>query len=143
MVAQLVEHERIETTLPKAKELRRLADRAVTLAKAGDLAARRAALPLVQGSKETVSKLFGPLAERYAEREGGYCRVLRSRQRLGDGAEMAVVEFVDRPGELRPARPAGGGSSRGGGGGGEEDAAAFLPAAAKAALRSGAPGSEE
>ena len=131
MVAQLVEHERIETTLPKAKELRRLADRAVTLAKAGDLAARRAALPLVQGSKETVAKLFGPLAERYAEREGGYCRVLRSRQRLGDGAEMAFVEFVDRPGELRPARPVGRGSKT-------EENVAFLPAAAKAALRSGA-----
>ena len=126
MVAQLVEHERIETTLPKAKELRRIADRAVTLAKAGDLAARRAALPLVQGSKETVTKLFGPIAERYALREGGYCRVLRSRSRLGDGAEMAFVEFVDRPGELRPARPCRSKES--------SDENVFLPAAARAAL---------
>ena len=131
MVAQLVEHERIETTLPKAKELRRVADRAVTLAKAGDLAARRAALPLVQGSKETVAKLFGPLAKRYAEREGGYVRVLRSRSRLGDGAEMAFVEFVDRPGELRPARPA---SAKKGGE--SEGDSLFLPAAARAALSS-------
>ena len=138
MVAQLVEHERIETTLPKAKELRRVADRAVTLAKAGDLAARRAALPLVQGSKETVAKLFGPLAKRYAEREGGYCRVLRSRSRLGDGAEMAFVEFVDRPGELRPARPPAAGGRKS-----EEDGGVFLPAAARAALSAAPPRSED
>lgn len=107
MVAQLVRHERLETTLPKAKELRRVADRAITLGKAQDLAARRAAAALLPrgGNDGTLAKLFGPLAERYAGREGGYTRVLASRVRSGDGARMAWIEFVDRPGELRRARP--------------------------------------
>lgn len=135
MVAQLIRHERIETTLPKAKELRRLADKAVTLGKDGSLAARRRAAGLLHASPGTtaeVSKLFGELAARYAGRQGGYTRVLASRLRPGDGARLGVVEFVDRPGELRPAR----GGGRGGAGGGE--ATALWPAAARAAV--GAPG---
>jgi large subunit ribosomal protein L17 len=144
MVAQLIRHERMETTLPKAKELRRLADKAVTLGKAGDLPARRAAASLLHSSAGTsaeVAKLFGELAARYAGREGGYTRVLASRLRPGDNARLAVIEFVDRPGEMRPARPGRGG----GGGGGPGDASALpptlsslWPAAARAAVGGGA-----
>ena len=107
MVAQLVRHERLETTLPKAKELRRVADRAVTWGKTGDIPARRAAAAFLPraGNDGTLAKLFGPLAARYADREGGYTRVLASRVRGGDGARMAWIEFVDRPGEMRRARP--------------------------------------
>ena len=97
-------HERIETTLPKAKELRRLADKVVTLGKAGSLYARRRAAGIVRGDG-VLQKLFGELAERYKDRDGGYCRVLRTRRRANDAAQMAFIEYVDRPGELRPARP--------------------------------------
>lgn len=112
MVAQLIRHERLETTLAKAKEVRRVADQAVTLGKRGDVAARRlAAASLPGGGRDdgALHKLFGELAERYKGRQGGYTRVLRSRVRSGDGAPLAWVEFVDRPGELRPARRATGG----------------------------------
>lgn len=104
-MAQLVEHERIETTVQKAKELRRLADRVVGLGKRGDLAARRAAAAIVPG-EEQLGKLFGPLALRYAARDGGYTRIVRTGVRKGDAAQMAFIEYVDREGELRPARPA-------------------------------------
>jgi large subunit ribosomal protein L17 len=106
MVSQLIQHERIETTLPKAKELRRLADKVVTLGKDGSLAARRRAAAVVRGDG-VLQKLFGELAERYKGRDGGYTRVLRTRQRPNDAAQMAFIEYVDRPGELRPARPSG------------------------------------
>ena len=139
MVAQLIRHERMETTLPKAKELRRLADKAVTLGKAGDLASRRAAAALLHSSAGTaadVAKLFGELAARYAGREGGYTRVLASRTRPGDGARLAVIEFVDRPGEMRPARPGRGGGG-GGAGAGQAPPTSLWPAAARAAAGGG------
>jgi ribosomal protein L17 len=171
MVSQLIQHERIETTLPKAKELRRVADQAVTLAKEvtaivlvrasvtslwsnllllncymytcsylrclqppiavqmftsthsyalltplrcdmfffyisvqGTLHARRRAAGLIP-EKDSLIKLFGPLAARYKDRQGGYTRILRSGRRPSDAAQMAFIEYVDREGELRPARP--------------------------------------
>eukprot|EP00232_Nephroselmis_pyriformis_P005545 CAMPEP_0182910142 /NCGR_PEP_ID=MMETSP0034_2-20130328/36138_1 /TAXON_ID=156128 /ORGANISM="Nephroselmis pyriformis, Strain CCMP717" /LENGTH=148 /DNA_ID=CAMNT_0025046443 /DNA_START=15 /DNA_END=462 /DNA_ORIENTATION=- len=106
MVSQLIQHERIETTVTKAKELRRLADKMVTQAKAGpkDLNARREVKKVVRGD-ENIFKLFTELAPRYAEREGGYTRVLRGRRRIGDGAYMAFIEYVDRDGEFRKPKP--------------------------------------
>ena len=91
----LIKHEQIQTTLPKAKELKPVADRLVTLGKRGGLHARRQALSMI-GDTIMVNKLFTTLAERYAERSGGYSRVLKSGFRLGDAAPMAVIEFVDR-----------------------------------------------
>ena len=103
MVSQLIQYERIETTLPKAKELRRLADKVITLGKEGTLASRRRAAGIVRGDG-VLKKLFGELSERYKDRNGGYSRVLRTRRRQNDAAQMAFIEYVDRPGELRPAR---------------------------------------
>ena len=93
MVTSLIEHERIVTTVPKAKELRRLADRMVTLAKDGSLHARRQALSVVR-SRGAVAKLFEEIAPRFADRRGGYTRVVRIGPRRGDAAEMSVVEFA-------------------------------------------------
>ena len=101
MCDQLIEHERIETTVAKAKELRRFADKMITLGKEGSLEARRRARAVLR-TDESLIKLFGPLAERYREREGGYTRVQQTRQRRGDAAKMAYIEYVDRVGELRP-----------------------------------------
>jgi large subunit ribosomal protein L17 len=95
LVTSLLEHEQIETTDAKAKELRRVADRMITLGKRSDLHARRQALAVVR-SREVVGKLFGPLAERYATRHGGYTRVLKLRTRMGDAAPISLVELVDR-----------------------------------------------
>lgn len=93
----LIAHEQITTTVQKAKELRRVVDRLITLGKSGTLASKRLAFDRTR-DRETVTKLFGALAERYAKRAGGYTRVLRmDGTRWGDGAEMAVVELVDRP----------------------------------------------
>lgn len=108
MVTQLIEHERIRTTLPKAKELRRVADQVVTLAKNGDVCARKRAEGIVR-TPEAVEKLFDVFGPRYMEREGGYTRVLKADFRKGDGAEMAVIEYIDRPGELRKAKAPKGG----------------------------------
>ena len=94
LVTSLLEHERLETTDAKAKELRRGAERMITLGKRGDLAARRRALRVVR-TREVVTKLFGPLAERYRERQGGYTRVLKLRRRVGDAAPMSLIELVD------------------------------------------------
>ncbi len=94
MVTSLLEHERLETTDAKAKELRRLADRMITLGKRGDLHARRQALSVVR-SKDVTAKLFGELAERYKERPGGYTRVLKLRRRVGDAAPLSLIELVD------------------------------------------------
>jgi large subunit ribosomal protein L17 len=95
MAGSLIEHEQIKTTLPKAKELKRVADKLVTLAKRGDLHARRqAASQLKQDA--LVAKLFDVLGPRYAERQGGYVRVLKAGFRYGDMAPMAIVELVDR-----------------------------------------------
>lgn len=95
MAGSLIEHEQIKTTLPKAKELKRIADKLVTLAKRGDLHARRQAAARLKQDAH-VAKLFDVLGPRYAERQGGYVRVLKAGFRYGDMAPMAIVEFVDR-----------------------------------------------
>ena len=94
LVTSLLEHERIETTDAKAKEVRRLAERMITLGKKGDLHARRRALRVIR-TKEVASKVFDELAKRYEGRNGGYTRVMKSRTRVGDAAAMSVVELVD------------------------------------------------
>lgn len=95
MAVALVKHEQITTTLPKAKELRPFVERLVTLAKKGDLASRRIAISRMRDTA-MVAKLFETLGPRYAERPGGYIRVLKAGFRYGDAAPMAVIEFVDR-----------------------------------------------
>ena len=95
MAASLIKHEQITTTLPKAKELRPFVEKLVTLGKKGDLASRRLAISRIR-DVEQVGKLFDTLAPRYAERNGGYIRVLKAGFRHGDNAPMAVIEFVDR-----------------------------------------------
>ncbi len=95
MAGSLIEHEQIRTTLPKAKELRSIVDKLITLGKRGDLhARRRAASRLKQGRH--VAKLFDVLGPRYKERHGGYTRVLKAGFRYGDSAPMAIIELVDR-----------------------------------------------
>jgi large subunit ribosomal protein L17 len=96
MTASLVEHELIKTTLPKAKELRRVAEPLITLAKKDSVANRRLAFSRV-GDKATVGKLFAELGPRYQDRPGGYIRILKCGYRTGDNAPMAYVELVDRP----------------------------------------------
>ena len=95
MACSLIEHEQIKTTLPKAKELRRIADKLITLAKRGDLHARRIAASQIK-QDAAVAKLFETLGERYKERNGGYTRVLKAGFRYGDMAPMAIIELVDR-----------------------------------------------
>jgi large subunit ribosomal protein L17 len=95
MAASLIKHEQIVTTLPKAKELRPYVEKLVTLAKRGDLHARRQAISQVRDVTQ-VGKLFSTLGPRYASRAGGYIRVLKAGYRFGDNAAMAVIEFVDR-----------------------------------------------
>lgn len=94
LVTSLLEHERIETTEAKAKELRGIADRMITLGKRGDLHARRSALAYIR-SKPVVAKLFSTIAPRFTERKGGYTRLLRTRIRAGDAARMAILELVE------------------------------------------------
>ncbi|MGH6979217.1 MAG: 50S ribosomal protein L17 [Brevundimonas sp.] len=95
MAASLIKHEQITTTLPKAKELRPFVEKLVTLAKKGDLHARRQAISAVRDVPQ-VGKLFETLGPRYAERSGGYIRIMKAGFRHGDNAAMAVIEFVDR-----------------------------------------------
>ena len=95
MAASLIKHEQIVTTLPKAKELRPFVEKLVTLAKKGDLHARRMAISKVR-DVDQVGKLFSTLGPRYEGRAGGYIRVLKAGYRHGDNAAMAVIEFVDR-----------------------------------------------
>jgi len=95
MSVSLITHEQIVTTLPKAKELRSVVDKIITLGKRGDLHARRQAMAQLQ-SNDAVRKLFSTLAERYKERPGGYTRVMKAGFRYGDNAPMAVIELVDR-----------------------------------------------
>jgi large subunit ribosomal protein L17 len=95
MTASLLLHEQIKTTKPKAKDLRVFVDRMITLGKRGDLHARRQALSYLQ-DKSVVIKLFDTLADRYKDRQGGYCRVIAAGYRYGDAAEMAIIELVDR-----------------------------------------------
>jgi large subunit ribosomal protein L17 len=95
MAASLIKHEQIVTTLPKAKDLRPIVEKLVTLGKRGDLHARRQALAALQ-DEVIVKKLFDVLASRYKTRQGGYTRVLKAGFRHGDSAPVAVIEFVDR-----------------------------------------------
>jgi len=95
LAASLIEHEQIVTTLPKAKDLRPIVEKLVTLGKRGDLHARRLAISEI-GSEAAVKRLFDTIAPRYADRHGGYLRILKAGFRKGDNAAMAVIEFVDR-----------------------------------------------
>jgi len=101
MAAALIKHEQITTTLPKAKELRPIVDKLVTLGKRGGLHARRQAITALGGDSVLADKLFTTLAERYADRPGGYSRVLRAGFRYGDAAPMAIIELVDRDPEAK------------------------------------------
>ncbi len=95
MSQALIKHEQIITTLPKAKDLRPVVEKLVTLGKQGDLHARRQAIAQIK-DVGLVEKLFSVLATRYKDRQGGYCRVMKAGFRYGDNAAMAVIEFVDR-----------------------------------------------
>ena len=95
MVCSLIEHEQIQTTLPKAKELKKIVDKYITLGKKGSLHSRRQAISRLK-QNSAVIKLFETLAPRYKERNGGYTRVLKAGFRYGDAAPLAVIEFVDR-----------------------------------------------
>ena len=95
MAQALLKHEQIVTTLPKAKELKRVVEKLITLGKKGNLHSRRLAFNQIR-DKEMVSKLFENLAKRYSDRKGGYTRVLKAGFRYGDSAPMAVIELVDR-----------------------------------------------
>lgn len=94
MVTSLLEQERIVTTVPKAKEARRVTEQMITLGKRGDLHARRQAMAYIR-SKSVVAKLFDQLSSQYSERNGGYTRIIRTGSRLGDAAPMAILELVD------------------------------------------------
>lgn len=102
MAASLIEHEQIVTTLPKAKEIRPIVEKLVTLGKRGDLHARRQAVSAIRDEAQ-VRKLFDTIATRYADRNGGYLRIMKAGFRHGDSAPMAVIEFVDRDIEARGA----------------------------------------
>jgi large subunit ribosomal protein L17 len=94
MVTSLLDHERIVTTAPKAKEVRRVADRMITLAKRGDLHARRQALAVIREPR-VVARLFDELIKDYMDRNGGYTRIILTGNRLGDAAPMAILELVN------------------------------------------------
>ena len=100
MAASLIKHEQIKTTLPKAKELKPIADKLITLGKRGNLHARRQAMSVLH-DRVITEKLFTTLAERYASRPGGYTRVLKAGFRHGDAAAMALIELVDRDPEAK------------------------------------------
>ena len=95
MSAALIKHEQIETTLPKAKELRPIVEKLITLGKRGDLHARRQAIAEMR-DEDQVRKLFGVIGPRYKDRQGGYTRILKAGFRYGDNAAVAVIELVDR-----------------------------------------------
>lgn len=106
LVTALLEHERIETTKAKAKEIRGIADKMITLGKDGSLHARRRALSFIR-EKNVVSRLFGDVAERFQDRDGGYTRIIPTRRRPGDAAELVAVELSERAvvvddGEVEP-----------------------------------------
>ena len=107
LVSNLFEHEKIETTMPKAKEARCLAEKIITLGRDGSLAKRRLALSLLNNNKEIVHKVFSEFATRYKARNGGYTRILRTnRVRLGDASKLVIFELVDRPVEVEPTEEA-------------------------------------
>ncbi len=110
LVGALIQRERISTTLAKAKELRGKVEKTITLGKKGTLHARRQAFKLAP-QKATVQKVFGPLAERYAQRPGGYTRIIKIGPRKGDNAPMAFIELVDREGDA-PAPEKGKGAAK-------------------------------
>jgi len=95
LARDLIKHEQIKTTLPKAKDIRPIVERIVTLGKKGTLAARRQAIAEM-GCPDLAAKIMGPLADRYKERPGGYTRIIKAGFRPGDNAPMAIIEFVDR-----------------------------------------------
>ncbi len=95
MASSLIKHEQIKTTLPKAKDLKPIVEKLITLGKKGELHHRRQALAQL-ADKDQAAKLFGALAERYKDRQGGYVRVLKAGFRYGDNAPMAIIELVDR-----------------------------------------------
>ncbi len=95
LAASLLKHEQIKTTLPKAKDLRPIVERMITLGKRGGLSCRRQAISLL-GDKEIAAKIMGPLADRYKKRAGGYVRIIKAGARPGDNAPMAIIELVDR-----------------------------------------------
>lgn len=101
MVTSLIEHERIVTTVPKAKEARKMAEKVITLGKKGGLHNVRLAQRIVK-DREVLTKVFGELKTRYEKRSGGYTRLMRAGFRKGDAADVAVLELVDRP-EVAPA----------------------------------------
>jgi large subunit ribosomal protein L17 len=96
LAAALIKHEQIRTTLPKAKDLRPIVERLITLGKRGNLHARRLLIARLGGDETLAAKLIGPIAERYKGRAGGYTRVLKAGIRYGDAAPMAIIELVDR-----------------------------------------------
>jgi large subunit ribosomal protein L17 len=100
MAVALIKHEQIETTLPKAKDLRPIVEKLVTLGKRGGLHARRQVLSYL-GDRVQTEKLFATLGPRYASRKGGYLRVLKAGMRYGDAAPMAIIEFVERDVEAK------------------------------------------
>jgi large subunit ribosomal protein L17 len=104
LVTSLIEHERLQTTDAKAKELRRVAEKLITLGKRGDLHARRQAAATISNN-DLVRKLFDVLGPRYAERHGGYTRIIKLGNRVGDAAPISLIEFVDSelPAEVPPA----------------------------------------
>ncbi len=104
LVTSLFDHERIETTEAKAKEIRGIADRMISLGKRGDLASRRMAASYIM-DRRIVRKLFSEIAPRFVQRQGGYTRLIKSRIRYGDGAKMAVVELVVQGVLNKPAKP--------------------------------------
>ncbi len=95
LASDLIVHEQLTTTLPKAKELKKFVDKVITLGKKGDLAARRLALSRIR-NQEAVKKLFDVIAPRYKARNGGYSRVMKFGHRFGDAADVAIIELVDR-----------------------------------------------
>ena len=104
MVLALIRHERIKTTDPKAKELRRIADRMVTLGKQNDLAARRRAFAFMQ-SHDAVKKLFDEIAPRFKDRNGGYTRVIKFGHRHGDAAMLSIIEFTGNEEQTKSKKP--------------------------------------
>ena len=112
LVTSLLEHERIETTEAKAKEIRGFTDRMITLGKRGDLSARRRALGFLQ-SKTVVSKLFSDVAGRFRERNGGYTRIIKTRLRVGDAARMVAIELVAKSAQAAKSRSAQPGGEKG------------------------------
>lgn len=103
LITSLIIHERIETTLARAKETRAIAERLVTLGVKGDLNSRRVAIAGL-ASRTAVTKLFGEIAPRFQGRNGGYMRIVQTRRRMGDSAPMAVIEFVDYEKKTTPAK---------------------------------------